>query len=254
MANSRERCHWLALAASLIIVTGTIAATLLWPSASDASFPAANTDPLRIEGDYQSPHHCRDCHQKEFKAWSGTSHATAVFDPIFQVDLQKIERPGECYACHTTGYDSTTGQFALAGVTCEACHGPYQQGHSEKNLRVVFSGDLCGKCHTDILDEWNTSAHCRANLSCTACHEVHSQKTPAVGRANATCSTCHQEQIQSEFHAVHGTANACLDCHQAHTDGVTAAARGQADFRHVFSDFVRDCGDCHAAPPQRETQ
>jgi hypothetical protein len=122
------------------------------------------------------------------------------------------------------------------------------------DVRVVFSGDLCGKCHTDILDEWNASRHHQANLGCTACHDVHSQKTPAANDTNATCSTCHQDQIRSEFHAVHLNAGDCLDCHQARLGGADIAARGQAGFRHVFSDFVRNCDDCHPAPPQQEQQ
>lgn len=218
LGRPRESCHWLALTGSLLIATGVVAATLLWPSESDATFSGAETNTLCV-GDYESPLHCRDCHQREFEAWSGTSHSGAAFDPIFQVDLQKTERPGECYACHTTGYDSTTGQFALAGVTCEACHGPYQQGHSAENVQVVFSGDLCGTCHTDILDEWATSRHGQENLSCTACHEVHSQKTPAADQTNSVCSTCHQDQIQSAVHTIHSQAGKyCLDCHQARAD------------------------------------
>jgi hypothetical protein len=249
--DARGNCHWLALTASLIIAAGTIIATMLWPDASDASIAPIESDPLAVAGDYPSPEHCRDCHPKEYEAWSGTSHAGAVFDPIFQVDLQKSDRPGECYACHTTGYDSETGQFALAGVTCEACHGPYQQGHSEQNVKVVFSGDLCGKCHTDILDQWLTSQHGQENMDCTACHEVHSQKTPAADETNSVCSSCHLDQIQSTLHTIHNASGIyCLDCHQGRADSVGVPPRGKADFVHVFSNFVRECDDCHAARPQ----
>ena len=35
----------------------------------------------------------------------------------------------------------------LAGVTCEACHGPYREGHPEESMVIATSEDLCGICH-----------------------------------------------------------------------------------------------------------
>ena len=86
-----------------------------------------------------------------------TVHTNASFDPIFQVYLQGVEEPGECFACHTMGYNAITGQFMLAGVTCEACHGPYREGHPEESMVIATSEDLCGICdpafHADVRGE-----------------------------------------------------------------------------------------------------
>lgn len=63
----------------------------------------------------------------------------------------------QCYKCHTTGYDETTGKYAEEGVTCEACHGPGQfyvyfmssgkVAEAARLSKLGFSYDVCGRCH-----------------------------------------------------------------------------------------------------------
>ena len=84
---------------------------------------------------------CRTCHLAEYNSWRKTLMAKA-FDL-----LKPGERPeaktaagldpdadytsdAGCLSCHTTGYGTPTGftdpkkTADLAGITCEACHGP----------------------------------------------------------------------------------------------------------------------------------
>ena len=251
--NAREKCQLLALAGSLCIVTGTVALTLLWSSDSRATYSTGDTSAPVGPGDYQSPSHCRECHAEEFKAWFDTSHADASFDPIFEVSRQKAQRPGECFTCHTTGYDTSTGQFALAGVTCEACHGPYEEGHSSESMLIALPDDLCGRCHTSTLAEWASSRHGRAQVACTACHEVHSQKIHAAENTNFLCADCHQDQLRDNTHAVHNEAGVhCIDCHLKGADdekGVVAGT-GQVGTGHTLAVIVGTCDDCHLSPLQ----
>ncbi len=249
-SNMRQQSHWLVLANSFLIVAGAIALTLLWPAGSGGL--ALDDDPpsgdaIFMWGDYQSPQRCRECHEAEFQAWSNTSHAKALFDPIFQVYLQQVEQPGECFACHATGYDTATGQFVLAGVTCEACHGPYRPEHPQQSMIVARSEALCSACHPSTLAEWGSSRHGQVGVSWVACHEVHTQQTRAAATTNALCFTCHLAQTQDATHAMHTEADVhCVDCHlvRPNNDG-GGAINGRAITGHSFSVFVKTCNDCH---------
>jgi hypothetical protein len=245
--NVRRQSHWLALAVSFFIVVSTISLTLLWPQGTLALEDETGTDAFSIFGNYQSPQRCRECHEEEFQAWSHTTHAEASFDPIFQVYLQQVEEPGECFACHTTGYNTSTGQFVLSGVTCEACHGPYRTGHPQESMAIATSEDLCGTCHTSTLLEWESSRHGKVGVTCVDCHEVHTQKTRAAATTNSLCAGCHQDRTQDFTHTIHIEANVrCIDCHLARpNDDVSGAVKGHAVTGHSFAVFVSTCNDCH---------
>jgi hypothetical protein len=67
---------------------------------------------------------CASCHLDQFMAFKKTKHAKA-----FEVLTAKYEKDAKCLKCHTTGFGESTGYkdestAALAGVTCEKCHGP----------------------------------------------------------------------------------------------------------------------------------
>jgi hypothetical protein len=245
----RSQSHWLALALAFFILASTISLTLIWPPGSLASEDEAPGSTFSIFGNYQSPQRCRECHETEFRAWSNTTHANASFDPIFQLYLQQAEEPGECFACHTTGYSAITGQFVLAGVTCEACHGPYREKHPEESMVIAASEDLCGTCHTSTLLEWTSSRHGEVGVACVDCHEVHTQKTRAAASTNALCAGCHWDRTQDYTHTIHGEAQVrCVDCHLARpSDDVDGAVSGHAVTGHSFAVFVSTCNGCHLA-------
>ena len=242
----RQHSPWLIFAISFFIVTSTISVTLLLPTQSVA-LDTKQGQTFSVWGNYQSPQRCRECHQTEFEAWSNTTHAQASFDPIFQVYLQQVEQTGEGFACHTTGYNTNTGQFVLAGVTCEACHGPYRPEHPEKSMVIATSADMCGNCHPSTLVEWQSSRHGQVGVTCINCHEVHTQRTYEAANTNALCATCHQHQIQNDTHLVHAEADLhCVDCHLARPDNRgQGAVSGHAVTGHSFAVFVSTCGDCH---------
>ena len=143
-----------------------------------------------------------------------------LFDPIFQEYMQQAEEPGECFACHTTGYNAVTGQFVMAGVTCEACHGPYRSEHPGQSMAMAKSDQLCGTCHKSTVSEWRSSRHGQAGIACVACHEMHTQKTRTDITTDALCAGCHQETTQDQVHQTHKQSNVrCVDCHLARPSG-----------------------------------
>lgn len=91
-------------------------------------------------GEYLSPKKCRVCHMNEAKSWeqSKMAHAFDVLKPGTSADVKKkvgydpehdYTTDATCLECHTTGYGkggfkSVADTPDLAGITCEACHGP----------------------------------------------------------------------------------------------------------------------------------
>lgn len=69
---------------------------------------------------------CKMCHKIQYESWAQTKHAKATDDA-----KASTERTFEaaCLSCHATNKDE-----ALAGVQCEACHGP---GSDYKSIQIM---------------------------------------------------------------------------------------------------------------------
>lgn len=83
---------------------------------------------------------CKMCHKGErkgmvFEKWEGSEHANAT------AQLEGQEVTDKCYGCHATGFGEEGG-FApdcettetMAGIQCEACHGP---GSDYKKMKIM---------------------------------------------------------------------------------------------------------------------
>lgn len=243
----RGRSQWLAFALSLTLVTFVLGLTLL--SAPDIRF-AENGEPrlLALLTDYISPQGCRECHLEQFTSWQHTTHANALFDPVFRTYLEQADNPAECLACHTTGYDPQSGQFVLAGVTCEACHGPYRAGHPEESMIIARDPEFCGECHTTTLAEWQASGHGQAGIACVDCHEVHSQQAWTT-TTYGLCADCHSQAVANPLHLTHQEANIpCIECHLALPEEIVISGHiptGQPLTGHSFTATLDNCDTCH---------
>ncbi|NNM34997.1 MAG: hypothetical protein HKO53_18105 [Gemmatimonadetes bacterium] len=185
-------------AAALIGAAGFIRAQER-PSFEDSPF--LRIDPERIvmsARDARVP--CGECHVDEFAVWEETPHATGfntlhrsegAADILERMDLQVAKRQESlCMRCH---YTVDTSLRAIAGVSCESCHGaardwievhndlgsgvttPDQESPEHRGQRIQASidggmlrpsGDLysvaanCFECHTvPIEDLVNTGRH-----------------------------------------------------------------------------------------------
>jgi Cytochrome c554 and c-prime len=69
---------------------------------------------------------CKMCHRLQFESWSTTKHAKATEDAK-NSKTRKFETA--CLTCHATNHDET-----MAGVQCEACHGP---GSGYKTISIM---------------------------------------------------------------------------------------------------------------------
>lgn len=99
---------------------------------------------------------CKMCHQKQHKVWSESKHAGA-FKTLKAAD----QKDPKCLTCHVTGYPVLKEvKSELAGVQCEACHGPgsdYLKIHVKKDKEGARKAGMiarpdpesCKACHNE---------------------------------------------------------------------------------------------------------
>lgn len=140
-------------------------------------------------GRFVGPNACKGCHKEQYASWKKTRMANGfnVLRPgekakekeMAGLDPDKDYTKDEtCLPCHTTGYGLVGGFVSIektpemAGVSCEACHGP---GGSYVNT---------------VMDPKNptfkTSSARQAGLvyppTENVCRECHNDRSPFVGK------------------------------------------------------------------------
>ncbi len=155
-----------------------------------------------------------------------------------------------CLVCHDT-YTSVK-RTPHASVECEACHGAgslhVEAGGgmdlSFKNKDFSWVKDQCQDCHRQAphLSNFSRSAHARAMVSCTSCHQAHPEQARAGMLTQAQkdlCASCHQAsvaQFRKPFHhPVMEGAMTCSSCHTPHSEGQRRVAFGTEI----------ECASCH---------
>lgn len=136
------------------------------------------------QAQYIGSSRCRACHLPETKSWEQTKMA-GVFEllkPGVAAEAKKARKldpnkdythDAQCLGCHTTGYGKPGGFESiektpgLAGVQCEACHGP--GGNYTKANLMSFSNKEFKRAEVVkaglVLPDANT---------CQACHNPKS--------------------------------------------------------------------------------
>ena len=124
---------------------------------------------------------CIGCHKQQDTSWKDGTMNTSAFEallPGYRVEGKNsagldpnkdYSANPECLGCHATGYGKPGGfknyleTPNLAGVTCEACHGPGEKywkvmaknRHFYKKIDLIMKGytlpnqATCDKCHTE---------------------------------------------------------------------------------------------------------
>jgi hypothetical protein len=86
------------------------------------------SDPGKIVG----PNACAECHKQEVEAWKGTHHFKTFRnlprDPdakkiAEKMGVRRIKSEGLCRNCHYTLQRKDDKEEAIAGISCESCHG-----------------------------------------------------------------------------------------------------------------------------------
>jgi predicted CXXCH cytochrome family protein len=254
--NNQQKKHWvtrpwLVFAVVFASCVGIGAAiSLVNPAAAANNTAPVSAPPVALAlqaTPYAGSDACAKCHQNIHDEWLTTRHAQAFSSPIFQRDWASLSSAVSCLECHTTGYNPKTGEYAQAGVSCEACHGPYQSGHPASPMPITPNADLCSKCHKSTTDEWRSSKHGQADppVQCQACHDPHSQN-PLAPTITDLCSNCHKDRGSSFTHGTHASAGLeCSNCHMYTAPRTGDPIGGLVATGHTFTVGSDACIGCH---------
>lgn len=149
----------------------------------------------------------------------------------------------------------------LAGLQCEACHGPgadhaksKPKGEAQAAIGKFGSGSkrtvkqqnkICLDCHRgQDRVSWHSSVHETNEVTCTSCHQIHISHDPVLAKREQprVCYQCHQKAradfLKPSTHPVRFGKMACSDCHQAH------GASSKANLKHPTVN--QTCYSCHS--------
>lgn len=190
MAAGQLRSRWslgsgLTLLAAVFVLSGQSCLDIFGP-------PPPGNDGLT--GNYVGSERCSQCHSTIHANWLQTLHAGAL-DTLEEIGQDGNEN---CIGCHVVGHGEEGGftsralTDALAGVGCEACHGPgreHAENAEDETKRPVLdlTSEVCGRCHTGDhhpnFDDWLTAGHSLVT------------ETPAeefeAGEGLNSCGKCH---------------------------------------------------------------
>ena len=201
----------------------------------------ATPEPIATE----EPKDCAECHLDIEDAWAASSHAHAYDDAEFAARWNSLGKPGECLACHTTNYQSTTNSFDGEGVQCEACHDQATGEHPPAIVPVKADTDYCGSCHTTTLGEWRLTGHSTAGVGCMECHDPHSQEA-LFDDPDALCLNCHRDEMGDYLEDLHIQKDiGCVDCHALVIPPETPPTDGIVPTGHAFTISTKTCVACH---------
>jgi hypothetical protein len=119
------------------------------------------------EPQYVGQAKCKICHLTEQKIWAASAHARAL-----EVLKPEERSKPECLGCHTTGHGKPAAQAAdLAGVQCEACHGPGSLYKAADVMNKVKFRDDRAAAHRKVME---LGLIIPDEKVCTGCHNPKS--------------------------------------------------------------------------------
>jgi hypothetical protein len=153
----------------------------------------AQADPNLIVG----PNECAECHKKETSIWQNTHHFTTFKDLPQSDDARKIadnmgvkrlKAESLCTNCHFTMQADGGKEKAIAGNSCESCHGPAKEWYK---VHSGFSGKKEGQeTEAEIAARWEkaeAAGMIRPKMTytlaknCFSCHLVPNEELVNVG-------------------------------------------------------------------------
>ncbi len=190
---------------------------------------------------FTSPDTCGECHSKQYEEWSGSVHALAFQDPVYQGELNKaVKNVGrdvarQCEGCHSPA-GMVTGEIkkpglsglsavAIAGVSCDICH------------------SISGVTH------WQTPSHEPENgsLILTPGVETTSGSKLIKRGPNKPLEGCGEDFHECTESSLHLRADVCAGCHQVyHYEDHFPMEATYSDWKHsAYAQKEILCQDCH---------
>jgi len=205
---------------------------MLWRLAMFAVLATAcgSQEPALSHDELFDPAACKDCHERHYTEWIGSSHAYAADDPVFAAMNARFLRdtggdPATCVRCHapvalaegatTDGSNLATVDPALKGVTCFACHVVATANPASHEFELATDDVLLGPIDNPV----GTGAH----------HSAYSTLVDRdVWRSTDLCGTCHDFQNTNGVHV-----------HRTYTEWTDSM------FSDSFNQLFLSCGGCH---------
>ena len=182
---------------------------------------------------HEGPEQCADCHSAEMDAWQDSPHAQAMHDIdealMLACDEGLDNAECACLGCHTTDFNPEARTYGYGGVSCQACHGLYVEGHPKDGvMNLDVDSSICRDCHTETHQQWEDSLHAEVGVQCIGCHLSHSQDFRLTDEA--LCGACHDDHLDDYAHTAHQGADVgCTDCHLSSAPAHETAALASAD-------------------------
>ena len=226
------------------------------------------------ESDAEASKACVKCHDEEdLPDFSQTPHAVV-----------ERKKPPMATAAEAMRGSPMADESDPRTPNCITCHGPSTthvnrpEGAKERpRPDRVFSRNagtpahersaVCLGCHDREANRtlWGGSPHDNADVACSACHKVHTNRDKALAKATQTevCYACHKEQRaqlqRPSHHPVPEGRMTCSDCHNVHGSAgpklalrdstnatcYTCHAEKRGPFVHAHEPVTEDCANCH---------
>lgn len=195
----------------------------------------------RSSVEFIPPEKCAGCHPEQYEEWTGSVHALAVRDPVYQGELNKaIQAVGhditrQCKGCHSP-VGMMTGEFYEAGIT----------GLSS----IAINGVSCDICHSvSGTTHWQTPSHEPENGSLILNPGRDSEFGPVPVKRGpfepeTYCGMGVHECVESPLHL---RAELCASCHQVyHFDKHFPFESTYIEWKHgPYAQRNILCQDCH---------
>jgi hypothetical protein len=195
----------------------------------------------KSQAPFTPPAECGGCHPEQFEEWSGSLHALAFLDPLYQGELHKAvnavghEVARQCEGCHSPA-GMVTGEIAKPGL---AGLGP-----------VALAGVSCDMCHSiSGITHWQTPSHEPENGSFILNPGEDGETGPVLIKRGPYeperyCGVGFHDCIESPLHQ---QAELCASCHQVyHYDKHFPFEATYLEWKHgPYALRNITCQDCH---------
>ena len=168
------------------------------------------------------PEECGECHKAEVHVWRETRHSQTfkvltrkkqAKEIAGNMGIKRVKKAGDCVTCHfTSGYKKNRVK-AIAGISCESCHGPAKDW-------IKVHGDYGGK---NVTRERETPEHKAERLA--TIKEAGMIRPGDLYRLAANCYQCHI--VPNERLVNVGT-------HQSGSDDFELVSWSLGEIRHKF--------------------
>jgi len=237
---------------------------------------------------------CTACHTDKAQALKSSAHA-GLSCTTCHTGIKVFPHPknialptcGQCHAKQATEYARSAHGVAHAGGNkaapdCQVCHGDAHQLQRTNTWAFKKSiPELCGACHGQIYEKYQSSVHGQAIARgvyeapvCTTCHTAHSVEPPTNPSSTVfathipeTCGQCHgnvrlvskfnlpRDRLLSYDASFHGmalkegseTVANCASCHAIHLILPSSDPRSTINPKNL----PKTCGKCHPGAGDR---